>query len=55
MPSEEGQRSKLSLHSAGVEKSNEKIMISIKKLKNLVKKKISKHIMFNNYSNINVL
>lgn len=39
MPSEEGQRSKLSLHSAGVDKSNEKITISIKKLKNLVNQK----------------
>ena len=36
MPSEDGQRSKLSLHSAGMDKSNDKLIISIKKLKNLV-------------------
>jgi hypothetical protein len=36
MPIEEGQRSKLSHHSAGVDKTNEKINISIKRLKNIV-------------------
>ncbi len=52
MPSEEGQRSKLSLHSAGTEKTNEKITISIKKLKNLVNLEWSIKLSLWNYNSI---